>query len=593
MGSLTYFNFNIVIVMILVFFAAYSFYCGFFRSFKLFLQFFISLVVTELISRQLINSKDFHIFNHKLLIFLNKIQKYIYLEHKNLISISIVYLLIFIVIFSLIHLLFLLFSPSPEKRILKPPKLLSRLLSILLGLINTYMIVIIIIFGSLDYIPIKNNGLNKIILNNPLKVTSIEKYNELSIMLEPSYQMYSYHLDLISGQLFGFELDRLLAITNKIYELDYFLEDVVFGALEDEESRSYLTNNLPNSNLSVKGYSYALITIVDTKNVYDVILAKEMNNPQFELIKSSYDFIITHQEYIKFVFEFNQEISLDNLDNLLLFINDKDINESFKELKNLITTGKFYYLMAEWFVFSLTDQPLTSYTNLASYQQLLNLSFYDNEKINLLANLYLEDYDQIKANSSYDLYPFLANIYTMFRLVNKSLKKFDKYNYYLPLNVKLSLSILDFNPNKNNLFDDILVWATVNDTFMSCEKRILDFDGSLAVCDNNYNNIAFFSEYIFSSLLDDINQPMVIDGHQLAIILTRFDKFTSDRYINNQVAKQIFESIVFDQDSYSLISKLYRLDLLTIDAIEIIVNSDYQFISPTCKAYLSNKYLIN
>lgn len=591
MGSLTYFNFNIVIVMVLVFFAAYSFYCGLFRSLKLFLQFFISFIVSEVLGRQLINSKDYHQFNESLLAFLTKLEKYIYIEHKNLFSIIMIYLIVFVIVFLLVHIVFMFFSPSPEERILQPPKRLSRFLSLLPGVLSAYMVSVILIFGSLNFVPMNDKGLNKAFLNNPLKITSIEKYNEFSVELESSYQRYAYNLDLVNGQVLDFELEKLYDITQKIYEVDHFFEDVVFPILESEDAKKYLNTHLPNSSLSVKGYVYALVSDVDEKKVYDLVIEKEMTNSRLELIKSVYKFTMTHQEYIKFIFEFNQEITYDNLSDLLLFINEKNINETSKELKNLITAGKFYYLHSEWFISKLSDEVISP-TDLLTYKKLLTQYLFNNDKTYLLAEAYLAEYEQIKDNTSLDLSNIIEEVYSMFKFYKKVSKRINMYNHNLPLSLKLSLSKIDFDPQKNDLFDSVLIWATLNDSFMSCEKKVIDFDGSLEVCDNYYNQIALFSEYLIVSLADDYDYLTPIDHDGMAIILDRFDKFTSDKFINPQVAQQIFEALVFDQNNYSLINKLYQLDLLTTEAIEVITSSDYQFISSISKSYLKEKYLI-
>lgn len=591
MGSLTYFNFDIVIVMIVIFFAAYSFYRGFFRSFKLFLQILLSFTVIELLNAKLLNSADFHLFNQKVLSFANKLEKIIYISNKNLMSIYLIYALVFIVVFLLIHFLFMFFAPSAENLIIKTPKLLSRIVSLFLGLASAYIIVIVMIFSSLSFIPINNKGLSRAVINNPLKVTYIEKYNEMNLELESSYSRYSYLTDLINGQTLEYELAKLNNITKKIYAVDLVIEELIFPILQSEESKTIINDQLPISNLIVSGYSYALASVKEGKIIYDLIIEKEATNPNLDLIKSQYDFIVNYQDYIKFIFELNQELDDLDLEALLNWTIEQYNLDYPDKLTNLVIASKFYCFTNDWF-YAVLSSKNPSRSDLSNYNKTLRQALANNDEVLILAQSFTKDYQELSSNKSEDLQDIYYEIFQMFELLKRLHIKFSRFDNNLSFSLKLSLCKLKFNPEKDNLFNSPIVWADINDTFTSCKTKVVEFDGSHLVCDNYYNDAALFSEYVFVSLADSFDESTPIDGNGMEMILKRFEKIINDdRFISEMIATRMIDVLIIDQNDTPYLKELYLSNKINDEAINTLINSDYQFISSISRKYLLENYL--
>lgn len=578
MEVLKQFNFDFVIIAIFTFGIAFSFYRGFGRTIIRFFQLASFFLVVELLNRVLLLSNDFHRFVNFINNFIEKISKIFRLTNQpQMFAVWLIYLIIFILISILIKIIKLFIKPSLEKQIIKKPRILSRTFGSIVGLINSYLSLILIIGLGFNVIPYQNKGLTKLLMNNPYQVTSVEKYNHFRFNFDTEYKKLLQAEDYLKNSRLYSELNQIYEINERIYFIE---EDLALNfniMITTNSAKSLIQTNLPNTNLSILGYTKALLANDGEQKVYEIVLSEESSetNIYFTRLIEYFNFLVQNERYVDLFFAFDQDLSDDNFDELFTFILDENnyFNEDFEEL---IIDMKILEYINSWingYISDLVEDVDTSYQEalqavLADHQKTLQLARHFNQRF--LSDFQTSELKELGLLHIYEQYKHLFSEYI------KHQESLKDINSNLRLSTRIILARQKSKIRNINELDNPLIWAYLNDELLHEHS--------------NKGVSEFYLETLIINKLYNKNETLIIDDNVVESMMGNLDKLVEENLIQTNNAQKLMKQFIISGDKLSLFDYLVMTKQVTQSGIEKLINGNYQYITIEVRKYLEQKY---
>jgi uncharacterized membrane protein required for colicin V production len=337
-------------------------------------------------------------------------------------------LLVYVLFFALFCLfskaIYYLFRPSVQKRVLNQESKLSRTFSGFLGLMNGYLLTIIILFILNPFLDINyQTPLTKFLNLTANEVLTVSKLNEYQYLNVEEYERYQEGLGKITGRTAKKAFQEITNFFEKTSTINLELENHYLSFSEEAK-------NLVLVNLSGSDYLQALMTKVDGKHVFTSVLNLEKENPAYSQLKEIYDELVLFEGYLLVLEEY--QLINKNMEelNALLQTHYYDISSAFtnsnaqskfeKNARVLNTLAENYSFYSKFSVEIIS--------NMDTYYDIINS--LDNEQFKSFCTDFLADGDTKN-------YPEIVEV---FELYLEKEQVINKFNPYLSLAAKLVLS---------------------------------------------------------------------------------------------------------------------------------------------------------
>jgi len=513
------FNFDIIIILVLFSAVASGFYYSLYRQAKktliLIIPFIFLYFTLDKIMLLLMGLKPFSKAVEWLIKFF-KINSY-----KNVITTFIVSLIVYIIIAYLVKFVYDLFKPSVQKRVLTQPSLYTRSLASLLGLVNGYIIVMVLMFAIKPFINVTyDKPLTSIINQTNNEVITISELNEIVNINTDSYVEYDENFKLLSGRVVLNELNSVNTFLSEIPNLNEEIKNNMLPSLSQESL------DLINLNVVDENYIGALMK-KDKKLIFDTILVNEKQNDNYLSIKNTYDYLMKNQGYL-YLYDLNNDISNLNFFDLyqIIYDNKEEIKNHYDDFssqikfQNTIVQFTFFFTHFEDFKALV---PEANIDDLQTYVLTLEESFESHILIEQYSNRFKELYASNKD-------PIIKNL-------NKAFKEYIKYSDNVVLiNKEMSFaSKITLSRNYSNWYH-----KDISDKHILLKSYLID-----SLCDENINGNKLYQEYFFYNYLGyDINFEDKIDIEDFNIILSRLESLITTGLITNKQAEKYMNIII-------------------------------------------------
>lgn len=481
MDFLRHFNFDFVIITVLLFGIFFYFYRGFVKSAIRLFQLGLFFVVVELINKKLVLLAEFQKFSASINKLINNSAKFFKIsELPSLLSVWIIYLIIFIIIWAIISLCKLIFRPSVEKELTHKPKIYSRILGSIIGFVNAYLALVLIIALGFDIIPYQKKGLTRVFVEQSLKISSFENYNYYRLTIKDEYDDLKEAEDYLTNRL-------LTSITTKIFAIDSEMRNIENDFLVNLDilitsstAKSLINNHLPTTNLSVAGYTKALLAKAGNQKIYQIVQSEEENalstNPHLSRLVRYFTFLEQNQIYIELLFAFNEDLTTSNLTSLYNFILDED-NGYLQHFNELSLALEVYQGLNQWIYDQVKDE-----TSGTTYEEVIANVLKDHQKTLALAKKFQNHYQTNFNNPSLKVIGEKYNF--LFRQYEKYAKQIETINQNINISNKIILVKTFKDPSKFKLVQNPLLWGYFTDVI----------DGTPSNMDELQNQMHFILE---------------------------------------------------------------------------------------------------
>lgn len=492
------FNYDIIIVLILISSVIMSLYFNLYRqgrrTLSLLFPFIILYFTFDVIYDNVINI-DF-IKNT-----LSKITGIF--PNKETASALIIYIILFVILGFVVRMVYGLFKVPVQKRVLNKSTKQAKILSVFLGVINGYLLGMILMF-ALN--PIISINYEKPITKTYLHTTNdVLQFSTLNIIQNVNVKKYSEYEAIIGN------------LTGKV-ALNHYRDVLeIFKILEDLENS--IMNEYPNLSEESK------LLIVDSnilasfhQNISQIIKF-ETNK---ELIAKLKGFDKTLEEYIIYLDAYRNLLSFDFVSVTEYLINNYE-ELKLKSTKAIIVDGldtkvnafKEYYETKDIYLQLLPDYIAVDEINDINY-----FSDYLNENPTII----IDNYESQIANKD-------DNLIYIFSLYNKHKEIIDK----LPKNLSLSIKLIIVE-NRQIKIDDILKSNSLIKAFIQ---------DSISNKDNlNYRLYAEYIFYVYLTKEVNLDNFTVSEYQKLE---SNLDSLVNANLITKDQAKIYLKNLVEDK----------------------------------------------
>ena len=557
MEYLSTFNFDIIIVLVLIASIIAGAYYSLYRQIRKTLVLIVPLVALYFVLPPLMtfikSTSAIYDILVKIISFVGRFLKLG--AYQNIMISGLIGLISFVIMALMISFIFQLFTVPIEKRVLRSTPWFSRVVGGLFGLIKGYVLIILILLFMKPIADINyHKPFTKVIVDTSLVYLPVSKLNEVQNVNVTLYREYQEAFDHVSGNKVLATLNFLDDVNDQFIDLDTYIDTTMLDQLS-ADSQTLITTHLTGTD-----YLTALLTDVDGTLVIDTVLTDEKNNPNIATIKEKLTFLLNHRGYWTFLstiltnpintYEYDEisQAYRDNQESLLeLFPSLRYKNEFVLYMQNL----SFFENNFLDFKTILADETITDF---ASYQ----ISFQD------AINNHFSDYA-----TSFTSYAFAETSPTLISL-RSMFSEAMKY--------EANLALMDINmslPTRVILGKRYDEWFTnpLWETEVLINSYCLDSLGSYQAQGNNLYSEYFFFNYLSEGMtFDDL---FSIDD--LEIMLTNLEVLVNDGLLAQTTATGFIDSLF--QTPNSLFVQMNNRSLLTNTFLVDASNLSHPYLS--------------
>ncbi len=305
MEYLSTFNFDIVIALVLIASIIAGVYYSFHRQTKKTLILLIPLVALYFVLTPVMDfivaTPSIHTILMKVIAFVAKLFKLG--SYTNIMLSGFIAFVLFGLMMLIIAGVFGFFVSSVEKRVLKNIPPFSRVVGGLFGLINGYLISILLLLFMKPIADINyQRPLTNFIVDTSLVYLPVSKLNEVQNANVEIHKQYDEAYGHLSGEKVVFVLLELEDILDTLEAINLYVENTMFAQL------GAASQTLINTHLIANDYISALLTDVDGTLVTTTVLTNEKNNAEIATIKEKLNTVTMNSGYWHF---FSQVMSED------------------------------------------------------------------------------------------------------------------------------------------------------------------------------------------------------------------------------------------------------------------------------------------
>ena len=560
------FNFDIIILLILIASIITGIYFGFYRqarkTFTILVPFIVLYFVFEKIILLLETLSFYSFIQDK--VFKN-VTKFIGLsQYLNTTTILVIGIIAYVLIALFVSFIFSLFKVSAIKQITKKPNTFSKVNACILAIINGYVLIIILMYSMK---PLTNLNYNLFVTDLFTKtsneVITISKLNEYQYLNVEKHQNYENAFAHLSGKKVYSIYLELNTFYESLDEINNQIKNEYYPSMTDE------SKTLIDDNLVGEDYIGCLLKTVNNRVVFLSILAHEKNSVNYTILREKYNYLLNHRGYIFInenllsndfstysVFELN-EIFQNNKDEILNHFSDLRIRNDF--IKKLEALNFFTSHYDEYK--NLVDDNIN---DLDAYLIAYENIFHDYDELAIFANIFVENYPDLQPNTIEfyiftGLNDFLNNQETI-KLMNNN------------MSISTALTIINNNKLVNGDLSKFhpLLKAYLKDSILYPTK--------------GYD---LYHEYFFYKYLAyNINLNDGLDIDDFNIILTNLDNSVNQNIISTQEAQVYLEALF--SNSHSVIFDLRCRKKVADTLFQEIKNLNNQYITDHLKEIINN-----
>lgn len=575
MGSTTHFSLDILIVLLFAFIIILSWQKGFYKTLRLFITLILVVVGLQIGSNVLFDflrsSTHLSIFQSMSFIFLGNPGL---ISSKNVLLTMLTYIVFFLVMWLVVYICMLPFRKSREKELVHIPKKWSVIMSIILGTVNSVIVLNVFIFSMMFVVPVQNNHIiTNLFINQMGTVSTIQTLNRLEIEIEPTYEKLQLAEETITGRAYQESIIKLQEIKEQVYVIDQHIADIIIPLLESPLSYTLINEHLPSNNFTVMGYTYALVQMSNRKSIYEIIIDQEKNNTQLEAIQMHLDWLLKHQLLVRVLFMLEADLEEASLEN---------IGQSIDSINNSIKNNK--HRSADISIYDKVTRPISEFYVLKdSIAQWFGLDHNHLSIEDLIEELKGKMRDPIAlqlAASNFTLGEVLNTneknkitvdaIKVFFNLVESHIEGFTAVDYLYPSLALLSHEYKILSSLREKIYTSLLINSWMNDVF-----------------ENTKDVSSFLFHYILLYVWMDVeNRTIAISQSDMDGILAKVQTdFETHSYLSLQAVTMAFDNFVMHRQG---LQHLLEEGIYSPDVVHSFTASQWSFISDEAKVYIQN-----
>jgi len=437
--------------------------------------------------------------------------------YRHLINAILVYIASFVLIGLVVKLIYRLFRPSVQKRVLHQPSKLSRAFGGILGMANGYLLCLILMFFLNPILKInQDDPLTKALNATSNQVLTLSKLNQYQAQYGEKYEEYKQALKLFSGE-FALskykDIEEFLDVNNTNVELQTELLPLL-----SEQSVALIASHLTDND-----YLRTLLKVVDGKIIFASILDSEKESSNYSEIKTHYDSLLYHQGYLFALDQYfeAEELNFENL-NTVFQSHYQEVAAAFSEEY----AKESFYEIAE--AMAYLQENYQFFSGLLEVEA-GSIPDYVQAAESLLQGNGLKEYSEnlVKANAS----PLLKEIFGIYL---RNSEKIEKLHPNLSLACKLVLV-----KDEKNWFAKPL-WE--NQSLI--KSYFLD-----ALVTDSVSGHQLYQEYFLHCYLFSEHNSNVITGNDFLEAMERLEALVSEEKIDEDTARKLVGDLLNDSNS--------------------------------------------
>lgn len=515
------FNFDIIIVLILISSIISGLYFNLYRQGRRTLGLILPMVILFVLFNSIFETiKNIGFIDNAL----NKILDFLKITHKQTAYAVIIYFLSFTLLSIIIRAIYSCFRIPVQKRILNKATPTSRVLCALLGLLNGYVIGMILMFVLNPFIGLNyEKPITKIYTETANNVLTFSSLNGLKNVNVKKYE----ETEKILGELTGRN------VLNEYNEIISTFE--TFINLEEEFTLTIIP--------SLSAASSTLINSSDILNSFiqnsKVIIAFEKSNPNHKRLKEIKKYLEKHIIDLS-IYKEVSDFEFDTICNYIITnevaLLDKLPNDLYKDkLFNRIQIITNYY------------------QNKDAYHELINYTAVAiNDDVIYYEKMLATNTDEV-ISAYRQKYGFaITNLNILFASYLKNKEVITKLNPNLSLSAKLNIGVkYNYYFKGDSIFKNKLLKSYLIDTITN-----IDLPG-----------YKLYSEYVFYAKLANGIDLEELSKDEFIVILNNLNKLVIDGIFTKEQAKVYFENLFLPYNNmfFALLSDELIEEIKTID----------------------------
>ena len=521
------FNFDIIIILILISSIVSGLYFNLYRQGKRTISFIIPFIILYFSFNPILNNiKNISIINDPIIGIINFFKIETYRESTYAL---IIYFGLYIALNLIIKLVYSLFRVPVQKRVLSKPSALSKLLSSFLGLLHGYVLVLLIMFVLNPLITINyEKPITRFITSTSNDVITISNYNRLKNINIIRYESYENSINQLTGREALDNYNRILDEFDGFLELENEFINEIIPVLSNDS-----TNLIDKNNMLDSYYSNRLIILAHEKGKPIVNRLREIN----AFIEKRYAFLKAYYNLSDYSYP-TLSTYLINSEELIL----EDITKlQFKdELINIVNIFKNYNESRSVFLDLLEYEPVDIYTDVGYFEKELNTN---TEKFIISFNNKFPQKDTI----------LLKDLDMIFQRYLKSKDKIDSMNPHMSLSTKLTLEsrfsyyFIDVNIKNNPLY-----WSFIVDSITNLDEK----------------SNSLYSEYVFYINLSNEVNLNDFTKEEFIKIVTNLDSLVDKGLLTKDEASKYFANLFSNKNKvfFGLVDDQLKTEIRNIES---------------------------
>lgn len=541
------FNFDIIILLVLIAMASSSLYFGLYRQTRKTLTLIGPIIVLYFLFNKIMKLVNNSSFGFKISTGLSKLLKInIY---QSMTYTMIIYIICWLILGFIIRFLYGIYRMPIEKKVLTKPSWISKVISLILGIINAYVIIMILMFALKPLITIDyEKPITKVFVKTSNDVVTVSNLNKFQNVNIQEYLEYQESIDYFTGYKVANHYQNIVDFLESLPNINETLKNN-FPNLSTA-SQEIITKDLIDDN-----YLQAFMSGEKTIN-FKVVLKNEKTNPIYSELDALYNILLSNKGYL-FVYHKYLNNQLENYDyptlTKIILDNQEEILNQFVQTKSkdqfLGVVADFSFQVTyrdEFFQILGIEDTITIKDQVQASEEMIN-----SERLFSLAANFIEHFQD-------DNNPIITGIKKTFMKTLNSEKNINNISRQMSLAGKLVFG------------KDYEYWFV----YHTWEKNILIKTYLMeTISFQEANGYRLYSEYFFYEyLVSDFTFEEPIDIDDFNIILFRLNQIVVDDILKEPAAIRYLENLFIDNRSVlgclikkGLVSPSLFSDLLTIE----------------------------
>lgn len=531
------FNFDIIIILILISSVLTGLYFNLYRQGRRTLITILPIILLFFSFNSIYeNLIKINVINNALI----KIVEVFKFKHQATAIAVIIYFLSYIILSIITRLIYSLFRVKVQKRVLNKATTTSRILCSVLGLLNGYVLGMLLLFILNPLIGLNyEKPITKVYIETANDVLTFSSLNEIKNVNTKNYENIEEVVGELTGRNALKHFEDILDVFDNLISLEEEFNSKIIPSLTASSSALIDENDLLNS-LSLNINS---------------ILELEKTNPNIQRLKEINKYLIENKAYLTLYLEVN-DFSFDEVSDYLL-INQEMLLDSLTKnlykdsLLEKINSFETYLEKREEYL------QLINYTSSNIKEDVL---YFENE-LAINTESIINAYKQKYANDDSELSSRLTKLFDIFLKHKDNLKNLNpkiSFSVKLTLGPKYSYYFINDNLLYNNLLRVYIIDALTN----------VNSEGS-----------KLYSEYIFYHKLASSIDLEELSIEEFQIILNNLNKLVTDNILSKEQAIEYFKNLFMDSNVF--------FGLLDDDLIAEIKTIESEYLSDELIAFIS------